>query len=144
MFTDENGMTYLYFSSNRIGAQGMDIYVSVLQPDGKFGVPVPVAELNTPFNDMRPNIRYRDGLEIFFESNRNDPTASNDLFGSVRENTSSAWSMPQSLGPLVNSPFLEGRPSLSFDGTELYFMSNRQGGSPDIYVTRRNKLTGQR
>lgn len=144
LFSDENGTTYLFFSSNRIAAQGMDIYVSILQPDGKFGVPVPVAELNTPFNDMRPNIRYRDGLEIFFESNRNDPAAPNDLFGSLRETTSSAWSMPQSLGPLVNSPFLEGRPSLSFDGTELYFMSNRQGGSPDIYVTRRSKLTGPR
>ena len=44
----------------------------------------------------------------------------------------------------VNSASVEGRPSLSFDGTSLYFMSNRLGGfgNLDVYVTTRSKLRG--
>ena len=43
-----------------------DIYVSILGPDGVFGPAVLVPGLNTASNDLRPNIRVRDGLEIFF------------------------------------------------------------------------------
>ena len=49
----------------------------------------------------------------------------------------SEWSAPVNLGSPVNtSASVEGRASLSFDGTELCFMSNRPGGfgDQDIYV----------
>jgi Tol biopolymer transport system component len=143
LFEDEDGTVYMYFSSNRTGGLGgMDIYVSVQQSDGTFGTPVNVAELNTTANDMRPNIRYRDGLEIFFESNRPGVLGQNDLFSATRSTTSDTWSLPESLGPIVNSTFTEGRPSLSFDGTTLYFMSNRDDAANNIYVTRRSRLKG--
>lgn len=143
LFEDEDGTVYMYFSSNRsAGAGGMDIYVSVRQPDGTFGIPVNVAELNTTANDMRPNIRYRDGLEILFESNRTGTLGANDLYSSTRSATSDTWSLPENLGPIVNTTFTEGRPSLSFDGTILYFMSNRDDAANDIYVTRRSRLRG--
>lgn len=146
IFEGEDGTVYLYFSSTRIGGQGgMDIYVSALQRDGTFGPATAVTELNTPYNDARPNIRYRDGLEIFFESDRPDTLGSTDIYSSTRESTSSTWLTPQNLGILVNSPSLEGRPSLSFDGNDLYFMSGRPGGfgSNDIYVTHRSRLRGK-
>jgi Tol biopolymer transport system component len=143
LFEDEDGTVYLYFSSNRSGgAGGMDIYVSVRQPDGTFGTPVNVTELNTASNDMRPNIRYRDGLEIFFESNRPGALGQNDLYSAIRSSTSDTWSTPENLGPIVNTTFTEGRPSLSFDGTTLYFMSNRDDAANDIYVTHRTRLKG--
>ena len=143
LFEDEDGTVYMYFSSNRTGGLGgMDIYVSVQRPDGTFGAPVNVAELNTISNDMRPNIRYRDGLEIFFESNRAGSLGANDLYSSTRSSTSDTWSAPETLGVIVNSTFNEGRPSLSFDGTTLYFMSNRDDAANDIYVTRRSRLRG--
>jgi Tol biopolymer transport system component len=146
IFEDEDGSVYLYFSSTRSGGLGgMDIYVSTLREDGTFGVPVNVTELNTAFTDQRPNIRYRDGLEIFFESDRPGALGSTDIYSSTRSSTSSAWEMPENLGPNVNSAALEGRPSLSFDGRDLYFMSNRTGavGSNDIYVTHRIKVRGR-
>lgn len=144
LFEDEDGTVYMYFSSNRPGGMGgMDIYVAEQLANGMFGTAVPVAGLNTTFNDMRPNIRYRDGLEIFFESNRTGTLGFNDLYSSVRTSTSAPWSTPQNLGSIVNSAFNEGRPSLSFDGTELYFMSNRDDAANDIYVTRRSRLRGQ-
>jgi hypothetical protein len=142
LIEDEDGTVYLFFSSNRAGGLGgMDIYVSTSDKDGVFGTPVPVSELNTTFNDQRPNVRRRDGLEIFFESDRTGTIGMTDLYSSLRETTSSAWSAPVNLGAIVNSIAAEGRPSLSWDGTELYFMSTRAGGfgSNDIYVTRRTK-----
>ena len=144
LFTDASGTTYLYISSNRPGGPGMqDIYVSTLQPNGSFGAPVLVAGLNTEFNDQRPNIRVRDGLEFFFESDRTGTLGSTDLYVSTRTNASSPWSTPVNLGATVNSTAAEGRPSLSFDGRELYFMSTRAGGfgSNDIYVARRTTFT---
>lgn len=146
IFEDEDsGTVYLYFSSNRPGGPGMmDIYVSILEPDGTFGTPTLVTGLNTASNDQRPNIRYRDGLEIFFESDRSGTLGSTDIYSSTRETIASAWSAPENLGVVVNSSSLEGRPSLSFDGTELYFMSGRPGGlgSNDLYVTRRSITRG--
>jgi Tol biopolymer transport system component len=70
-FEDEmTGITYLYFVSNRPGGLGdSDIYVSTLQVDVTFGAPVLVAELSSSGRDRHPSIR-RDGLEIFFMSNR--------------------------------------------------------------------------
>ncbi|MEO7666135.1 MAG: hypothetical protein ABIU97_03785, partial [Dehalococcoidia bacterium] len=77
----------LYFSSNRAGGPGGDdIYVSAF--DGSsFGVPVFVPGLNTGYNDSRPNLR-RDGLEIFFDSNRLDGQGGIDLWTSTRASRS--------------------------------------------------------
>ncbi len=139
---EETGSIRLYFSSARPGGPGgTDIYVSTLNEDGFFGPAVPVVELNTPFNDQRPNIR-RDGLELFFDSNRPGSLGSTDLWVSTRPSTSDPWSAPVSLGPILNSAGLEGRPAISFKGTSLYFMSNRPGGfgGIDLYVSTRSKL----
>jgi hypothetical protein len=155
VFEGEDGTEYLYFSSTRPGGPGMsDIYVSTMQSNGMFGPAVLAEGLNTAFNDMRPNVRQRDGLEIFFESNRPAGYGSSDLWTSTRTSIYDSWSVPVNLGAVVNGPVFnalqsEGRPSLSWDGTELYFMSNRHDlvGHPapfdfDVYVTVRTKLTG--
>ncbi len=49
---------------------------------------------------------------------------------------------PGNLGPIVNSPSLEGSPILSQDGLELYFASTRPGGYgwQDIWVTKRARV----
>lgn len=144
LFEDEDGTVYLYFSSGvRPGGQGFgDIYVARQQADGTFGEVVPVSEFNTVFNEIRPKIRARDGLEIFFDSNR--PGSSGvDIYTSTRECSTCPWQAPVNLGSGVNSSGIDGGPALSFDATELYFMSNRAGGSgdQDLYVIRREKLT---
>ena len=50
-----------------------------------------------------------------------------------------SWSEPVWLGPIVNSPARDWKPSLSPDGLSLYFHSNRTGGlgGYDIWVSRR-------
>jgi Tol biopolymer transport system component len=141
----EDGTVYLYFSSGlRPGGMGFgDIYVTQQLADGSFGPVAPVSEFNTVFNEIRPKIRQRDGLEIFFDSNR-PGGAGVDIYTSTRDCVLCGWAPPDNLGSVVNSPAIDGGPALSFDGTELYFMSNRPDGSgdQDIYVTRRHKLRG--
>lgn len=133
----------LYFSSTRSG--NSDIYVSALQPDGSFGVPLALSELNTSANEFRPHVR-RDGLEIFFDSNR--PGSENlDVWTATRLTAAATWSDPVKLGSSVNSPAGETRPYLSWDATTLYFGSTRADlgdGSTDIYIARRDKVTGPR
>ena len=145
LFEDEDGTVELYFSSGlRPGGLGFgDIWVSKLQITGSFGPAEPVVALNTAANDIRPKIRARDGLEIFFDSNRPGSMAA-DIYTSTRECTSCPWTTPVNLGSTVNSTGIDGGAALSFDGTELYFMSNRAGGfgDQDIWMVRRERLTG--
>lgn len=142
LFEDDGGMLNLYFSSNRVGGLGgVDIYVSTFDETSQLFAPANnVVELNATADDQRPNVRQRDGLEIFFESNRSGSIGGSDLWTAVRESTASSWSTPTNLTS-VNSVSSDGRPSLSWDGTTLYFHSNRAGtlGNLDIYVTVRSK-----
>lgn len=143
---DESGITTLFFAG-RAGAPGglggPDIYRSTLQPDGTFGPAVLVPELSSSAQDQGPAIR-RDGLEFFLTSARPGTLGAVDLWTSTRASTSDPWSTPVHMGPVINSAVLDDRPTLSFDGTVLYFQSPRSGGlgANDIYVLTRSKLKG--
>ena len=55
------------------------------------------------------------------------------------------YDAPVHLDSLINTPGFEGKPALSADGLELYFVSDRPGalggpGDQDIYVTRRRSV----
>ena len=89
-------------------------------------------------DDNRPNVR-RDGLEIFFDSDRSGGIGGLDLWAATRASTSEPWSTPVNLGSDVNSVANDLRASLSWDATALYFGSNRAGseGNQDLYITTR-------
>ena len=139
---DEQGPSYvktgapaLYFSS------GPDIYVSKRHGDGSFGPPRAVGELNSAGMDIQPNIRH-DGREIVFASNRGGASAfgGQDIWSATRKGPNDDWSTPENLGSAVNTSANETRPSLSWDGTTLYF--GRAPGLPvtsDIFVATREK-----
>jgi hypothetical protein len=55
------------------------------------------------------------------------------------------WGPAESLGPVINSPYLESCVSLSKNGLSLFFSSNRQTGNPtssdrDLYVSTRPRI----
>src|SRR5438309_4022974 len=148
-FEDETtGITTLYFTvqNNPPGSdQGFDIYASTRSGDeGAFGLPALVPELSSPFRDTRTTIR-RDGLELILSSGRPGGVGNEDLWVSTRASTLDPWSTPVNLGAGVNTTALDGGPALSFDGTTLYFHSNRPGGvgGTDLYVTTRTRLRGR-
>jgi outer membrane protein OmpA-like peptidoglycan-associated protein/tetratricopeptide (TPR) repeat protein len=62
-----------------------------------------------------------------------------DLYVSQRHNNQ--WSTPLNLGPTINTATWETQPSISADGTTLYFVSTRAGGigKSDIWVSKKDK-----
>ncbi len=72
-------------------------------------------------------------LIIFTSCFREDTHGSCDLY--LTRKTVDGWSSPKNLGEEVNSDNWDAQPSLSPDGSTLYFASNRQGGhgSSDIW-----------
>lgn len=135
-YVEENGSGVLYFSSNRGGNH--DIYRSAQQDDGSFAAPVAVAELNTSFDEFRPNVR-KDGREIVFDSNRPGGLGATDIYAATRTSVDEPWSAPANLGSAINTAAGESRASLSWDGTTLLFGSAKAGGegSSDIYFSTR-------
>src|SRR5215218_7908806 len=141
----------LYFSSTRAGGYSVeasgaltgdaDVYRSEWR-GGAYGPAVLVPGVNSAFDDGQPNVR-RDALEIFFFSTRPGTLGMADIYAAAREKARDEWGTPVNLGPSVNSASAETRPSLSWDGTTLYFGSTRPGGegASDIYVTTRAALT---
>jgi len=141
---DESGVTFLYFRCNLPGGLGNnDICASTLQPDETFGPAVIVEELSSIYGDFSVTIR-RDGLEAIVSSNRSDfpKLGGSDLWVFSRATMADRWSSPINLGVMVNSPSEEVAATLSFDGTALYFFSNRPGtfGGFDLYVSIRTKV----
>lgn len=136
-----HGVTTLYFSSNRAEQAFQKIYSSVLQPDGSWGPATLVDELNVPgASDARPNVR-KDGLEIVFDSTRGGLRP--QIYTATRSSIFEPWSAPWPLDANVNtSTAAQSRPSLSRDGTRLYFGSTRANvvgdSGSDIFVSTRS------
>jgi hypothetical protein len=141
-FEDDEGNSYLYFSSNRTGGfepggSDVDIYFSLNN-----GAPQLAPGLNTASDDLRLFVR-KDGREVVFDSNRAGSLGGNDIWTASRESIFDDWLPPVHLDAPINSPANEFRPTLSWDGLTMYFDSNRPGeGLSDNYVTTREKLTG--
>ncbi len=139
---DEGGcVPLLYFGSDRPGGLGgYDIYVSAQLPDGTWGTPEPVTELNSPSPDQRPSIR-SDGLELFFFSTRPGGFGLADVWVSTRDRTSDPWSTPVNLGAPVNTPEGDQMAYIASDRQTLLFASNRPGGigAVDLWMTTRTQ-----
>jgi len=144
-FEDERGRVLMYFSSSRPGSRGWDFYKSEMRADDTFGPATPVAELNSEFVDQGIAVR-RDGLEVIFLSNRGTHPDSLDFFKATRASTADPWSDIVPLPTLGDPAYGQGRISLSFDGTELYFTSwlTESGTHPDLFVARREKVRGRK
>jgi hypothetical protein len=83
--------------------------------------------VNSASKDYDPSIS-SDGLTLFFHSDRRGGYGNDDLYVTMRATTSDPWSTPMNLGSTVNSSSSEGAPSISGDGSTLFFSSRRPGG----------------
>ncbi|MHC4631225.1 MAG: hypothetical protein ACYS9C_08110 [Planctomycetota bacterium] len=124
-----NGLT-IYLGSDRPGGFGArDIWVTTrASRDDDWGTPVNLGPtVNSPFSDGAPSIS-ADGLALFFNSRRPGGSGGADIWLTTRRTADDDWGTPVNLGPTVNSPFIDGAPSISADGLALYFKSDRPGG----------------
>ena len=77
-----------------------------------------------------------DGNTLFFASNKPGGYGGLDLY-MTRKLPNGQWALPQNLGEHVNSKYNEDFPSLSEDGTTLYFSSEGHSsmGGYDLFTT---------
>jgi outer membrane protein OmpA-like peptidoglycan-associated protein/tetratricopeptide (TPR) repeat protein len=114
------------------GEQNEDIYYSIKLPGGKWSKPV-YFQYNT-LNTEYPVCLSIDGKTLFLSRKESD---NYDLFYSVFED--GKWNEPLSMGSSINSSADEIEASLSKDGNQFYFSSNRKGGfgNFDIYMSQK-------
>jgi Tol biopolymer transport system component len=92
--------------------------------------------VNSASADLGPGIT-KDGLSLYFASNRADPGASGDLdlYVAQRPSRDAPWGSARNLGPGINSPAIDNVVSLSRDGHWMFFNSNRTpGGLGDVDI----------
>jgi hypothetical protein len=125
----------LYFTSNRKGSYGgLDIYYSVKDPTGKWGVPVNLGPvINTDYNEETPFITY-DGKTLYFSSYGHQNMGGYDVFYSKRL-ADHTWSAPVNAGYPVNTTEDDIFYQPVQDGTFAYYTRFRDGsvGRGDIY-----------
>ena len=113
--------------------------------DFTFGEPTPLGPtVNAGGNGAYfPSIS-ADGLTLYFCSNRPGGISDRaDIWMSSRNTIQEDWGEPVNLGPKINSYNIDWDPSISSDGLELYFASQRPDGSYpgfDIFVTERQTV----
>ncbi len=89
--------------------------------------PVSLAStINTPENEGTPSLSADGRTLVFTACQGRKGFGSCDLY--VSHKTGSDWSVPENLGPIINTRFYESQPALSADGRRLYFVSDRPGG----------------
>ena len=147
--TEPGGRTLLYFSSTRPGgptqeAEGVtsgdaDLYVSQVT-NGSYAAPSLVAGVNSAQEDGQPYIQ-RDGLELYFFRTRPGGLGAQDIWRSTRVSVTSPWSEPVNLGDGINTAAAETRPSMSWDGTTLFFGSTRSTNESNIFTSMRSPTT---
>ena len=125
----------IYFVSNRGG--GNDIFrASRGAKDDPFSNIEAVTELNGDSEDGGITLS-PDGLEAIFSSNRPGGVGQRDLYRATRASTSDAFTSIELITG-IDTGENEFDPSLSPDGTELYFTSNRDGSDNAVYRAARS------
>ena len=125
----------LFFNSTRSGGHGaQDLWVSTrLTLSDPWGEPVNLGPtVNSSDWDYVPALS-TDGLSLFFCSyKRPGGSGNDDIWLTTRETKDDPWGEPTNLGPAINTQSGEAAPSISADGSALYFGSNRSGGSGNV------------
>ena len=126
-----------FFSSDRPGGiGGIDIYMSVKDSKGNWGVSKNLGSvINTEFDDDGPFIDY-DGKTLYFSSKGRKGMGGYDIFRSVFDEATGEWSEPINLGFPINTPDNDIYFVSTKDGKRGYYASVREDGLGynDIYM----------
>ena len=130
-FTRRNGVSFY---------DDEDIYQSTRDEVGQWTAPVSISpNINSRLNEGTCTISADGRTLIFTSCEGRQSYGSCDLYVSYR--IGEEWSVPENLGPNINTRAWESQPSLSADGRELFFVSDRAGGlgKRDIWMSRRDE-----
>ncbi len=130
---------FAFFASDRPeGFGGLDLYVTMRQPDGSWSPAFNLGpSINTAHDEDAPFINAENST-LYFASRGHNSIGGFDLFRSYIDGA--IWTDPINLGPGINTPFDETDLTLDANEQEGYFASNRPGvGGKDLYAVRFGK-----
>jgi outer membrane protein OmpA-like peptidoglycan-associated protein/tetratricopeptide (TPR) repeat protein len=119
------------------GHGSCDLYISYLTADG-WSTPENLGDsINTEYWESAPSLS-PDKRDLYFSSRQPDGYGGSDLYVSHRL-LNGRWSMPENLGPTINTIGDEGTPFIHADNQSLYFTSSGHPGygGDDLFVTRK-------
>ncbi len=132
----------LWFASDRTGGLGSyDVYVATRLDRNSgtlWSAPVLATALNGSGNDEAPQVD-ANGLVMVMAVG---PNNQEDLYVSTRATTTASWPAPTPIAELNAGSTSETGPILSSDLLTIYFSTNRNGSSDELYVATRSTPTG--
>ncbi|MGH1337547.1 MAG: OmpA family protein [Aureispira sp.] len=126
-----------YFANGQ--SKGKGVSISHRQADGSWEIPKDVIIDNFYTHNPIHSIHLAASEQLLLLAlERNDSRGHLDLYVSFLQ-PNGHFSQPKNLGPIINTPYIDGTPFLAADGKTLYFSSAGHGGygSTDIFVSRR-------
>ena len=126
-FVQDNTM---WFCTTRTGYSGMHWFTAEYK-DGKW-TNWQIADFNPGYEVGELHIT-AGGQELYFHSSRAGGSGQYDIW--ISNNVDGEWSSPVNI-EIINSPEVDGWPSLNQDGTELWF-TRLYMGSPAIFRSKR-------
>lgn len=130
-----DGKVLLMTTETKDSYGGKDIYVSFLNSDDSWSEPKNIGPVvNSGEAESTPFIA-PDGVTMYFSSSGHVGYGNNDIFLSRRlDDTWQNWTIPENLGPIVNTPQWDGYFSVSAKGDFAYFSSTENSlGAEDIF-----------
>ena len=119
------------------GHGSCDLYISYLTADG-WSTPENLGDsINTEFWESAPSLS-PDKRDLYFASRQPDGYGGSDIYVSHRL-LNGRWSMPENLGPTINTVGDEGTPFIHADNQSLYFTSSGHPGygGDDLFISRK-------
>ena len=131
---------FVYFTRSQFAMSPGDIYAAPIDHDGLPLEPATlVADLSDPAASDGTPAFSSNGKEAIVPSERAGTLGIFDFFLFTRQNAQDPWSLAQLIPGPLNSSSIEFHPSLSSDGSTLFFAAVRPGGlgNFDIWMSTR-------
>ena len=116
----------IYFVSNRKGGEGnLDIWLCHQDNTGKWGKAENLGSTINTDEDEEGVFIHPDGKSLYFSSKGHNTAGGYDVYKSIFENNS--WSIPENLGPEINTPEDDLFFTLTADGKTGYYSTGYLG-----------------
>lgn len=103
-----------------------NIYVTTLKGNA-WDIPKPLSKvINGPDNEGGPSVSADGNVMVFTSCNKKDGFGGCDLYVTYKDGDD--WTKPVNMGATINAKGFDSQPTLTGDGKNLFFSSDRKGG----------------